>query len=96
MSHTVWFIHKERSIVFSVSRFVKLWTFLGLTNPAKLPKAPKFEKLQNAKETFKDAIEKSREDQYIGTDHFDLKKAEIQPEVNFNRSKMDIKSDIQH
>merc|ERR1712137_1085326 len=27
--------------------------------------APKFENLENAKETFKDAIEKSREDQYI-------------------------------
>lgn len=38
---------------------------LGLTNRTKLPKAPKFEKLENAKETFKDAIEKSREDQYI-------------------------------
>merc|ERR1712133_359992 len=38
---------------------------LGLTNSSKLPKAPKFEKFENAKENFKDAIEKSREDQYI-------------------------------
>ena len=47
----------------------KLWIRVGLTNPVKLPKAPKFEKLENAKETIKDAIEKTREDQYIGTDH---------------------------
>jgi len=38
---------------------------LGLTNSSKLPKAPKLEKFENAKENFKDAIEKSREDQYI-------------------------------
>jgi len=42
---------------------------LGLTNSVKLPKAPKFEntkeKFENARETIKDAIEKSREDQYI-------------------------------
>ena len=49
-----------------------------MTNSVKSPKAPKFEKLENAKDSFKDAIEKSREDQYIGMDHFKT------PSVNQN------------
>ena len=67
----VWLIRESRRIrEYSFLSLVKLWTRLGLTNSVKLPKAPKFEKLENAKDSFKDAIEKSREDQYIGMDHF--------------------------
>ena len=56
-------------IKFKIGDLGKLWIRVGLTNPVKLPKTPKFEKIENAKETIKDAIEKTREDQYIGTDH---------------------------